>query len=285
MTVRPSIRLAAGALALVLAAAPARGAGAQSWRTFDVIRQLHDTTPVVVRLVYETGNVSVRPAVGGVMYGAHLRYDAERARPRYEYTPATRTLRLEIERRSGGPTRDGDAGELRVELTRRAPIDLELRLGAGEADLDLGGLRLDHLKVESGASEARVSFDTPNPDRMRALTFTVGAATLRASRLANANAEQVRVQAGVGTVDLDFGGQWRHDVELTLELTLGSATLRVPRDVGVEVEAGRRLASFDLDGLVKRGDRWVTPNWDSARHHLRVRGRVSVGSLRVETRE
>ena len=278
-------RDAAGALALASVALPAHRAGAQSWRSFDVSRQLADTTPVLVRLEYEIGNLSVRPATGGLLYGAHLRYDAERAMPRYEFTPATRTLRLGVERRTGATARDGDAGELRVELTRRAPIDLELRLGAVEADLDLGGMRLDHLKVESGASEATVRFDAPNGERMRALTFAVGAASLRVTRLANANADQIRVQAGVGSVDLDFGGQWSRDVELTLEMALGSATLRVPRDVGIQVEATRRLAGFELPGLVKRGDAWVSPNWDSARYHLRVRGRMSVGKLTVEGTE
>lgn len=284
MSARAAVRAIAAALALATGTVPA-DASAQSWRNLDVSRGLHDTTPVLVRLEYEIGNVAVRPAPGGVMYGVHLRYDAERAKPLYEFTPATRTLRFGVERRAGGTSRDGDAGELRVELTRNAPIDLSLRLGAGQADLDLSGLRIDHLKVESGASEASVRFDSPNSERMRSLTFAVGAATLRATRLANANAEQMRVQAGVGTVDLDFGGQWTHDIELTLELTMGTATLRVPRDVGVEVATTRRLADFDLPGLVKRGDRWVTPNWDTARHHLRVRGKVSVGSLKVEGTE
>lgn len=281
----PCSRRVAGVLALASVVLPAHRAGAQSWRNFDVSRQLADTTPVLVRLDYEIGTLSVRPTTGGLLYGAHLRYDAERAQPRYEFTPATRTLRLGVEKRSGANARNGDAGELRVELTRRAPIDLELRLGAVEADLDLGGIRLDHLKVESGASEATVRFDAPNPERMRALTFAVGAARLRATRLANANAEQIRVQAGVGSVDLDFGGQWTHDVELTLEMALGGATLHVPRDVGVQVDATRRLAEFDLPGLVKRGDAWVSPNWDTARYHLRVRGRMSVGTLSLEGTE
>lgn len=282
---RPISRVRAGALALVMVALPAHRAGAQSWRSFDVSRQLADTTPVLVRLEYEIGTISVRPATGGLLYGAHLRYDAERATPHYEFTPTTRTLRLGVERRSGATARNGDAGELRVELTRRAPIDLELRLGAVEAELDLGGIRLDHLKVESGASEASVRFDAPNPERMRALTFAVGAASLRATRLANANADQIRVQAGVGSVDLDFGGQWSRDVELTLEMALGGATIRVPRDVAIQVDATRRLAGFELPGLVKQGDGWVSPNWATARYHLRIHGRMSVGKLTVEGTE
>lgn len=257
-------------------------AEAQSWRTLDVSRQLADTAPMLVRLEYEIGTLTLRPAASTVLYGARLRYDAAKAQPVYEFTPATRMLRLGVERRQGGQGKDGEAGELRLELTRRAPLDLELRLGAVEADLDLGGLRLDHLKLESGASDATVRFDQPNPERMRSLSLAVGAASLKVARLANANAEQVRVQAGIGAVELDFGGQWSHDVELTLEMALGGATLRVPRDVGIQVDATRRLASFDLPGLVRRGDQWVSPNFESAKYKLRVRGRMSAGALTLE---
>ena len=54
---------------------------------------------------------------------------------------------------------------------------------------------------------------------------------------------------------------------------------------GVEVVASRRLASYDLPGFVKRGDTWVSPNWDTARHRLRVLGRMSVGQLSIEGTE
>lgn len=279
------------ALAAVLAvAAPATAApavaGAQSWRTFDVSRQLHDSTPLLVRLEYEAGALAVHAAQTPVLYAARLRYDAARSQPRYDYTPATRTLRLGMQKRAEGLALErGEAGELRVELSRVAPLDFELRLGAVEADLDFSGLRIDHLKVESDASEATVRFDTPNPERMRALAFQVGAASLKVARLANANADHIRVQAGVGTVDLDFSGRWTQDIEVTLDMALGSARLRVPRDVGIELDARRFLASYERAGLVKRGDRWVSENWDRAPYKLRIRSSVTIGRFELERSE
>jgi hypothetical protein len=273
------------ALAAVLLAAPA-AAGAQSWRTFDVSRQLHDSTPLLVRLEYEAGSLAVHAAQTPVLYSARLRYDAALTQPRYDYTPATRTLRLGLQKRAEGLSLErGEAGELRVELSRVAPLDLELRLGAVEADLDFSGLRIDHLKVESDASEATVRFDTPNPERMRALAFQVGAASLKVARLANANADHIRVQAGVGSVDLDFSGRWTQDIDLTLEMALGSARLRVPRDVGVQLEAKRFLASYERAGLVKRGDVWVSENWDTAPFKLRIRSQMTIGKFELERSE
>ena len=282
MTCRAGVRALASRLAAATVAAPA-AAGAQSWRTFDVSRQLHDSTPLLVRLEYEAGTLAVHAAQSPVLYNARLRYDAERTQPRYDYTPATRTLRLGMQKRAEGLSLErGEAGELRVELTRVAPLDLELRLGAVEADLDFSGLRIDHLKIESDASEAAVRFDTPNPERMRALTFQVGAASLEVGRLANANADHIRVQAGVGSVDLDFSGRWTQDIDLTLEMALGSARLRVPRDVGIQLDAQRFLATYERAGLVKRGDVWVSENYDRATYKLRIRSRVTIGRFELE---
>ena len=279
-----SRRIARGAFALALMAPAALAA--QSWRTLDVSRQMHDSTPLVVRLEYSAGSLDLGVADTPLLYAAHLRYNAERLQPVYTFTAATRTLRLGTSRRDDSRALDDKSvGELRLDLTPRAALDLELHLGAVKADLDLSRLRIDHLKVESGASEASVRFDLPNPERMRSLDFDVGAASLRATRLANANADNIRVQAAVGSVELDFGGSWSQDIELALDMQMGGATLRIPRDVGVRVDASRMLMGFEHDGLTKRGDAWYSDNWDTARYKLRVHSRMLVGRLELDRSE
>jgi hypothetical protein len=205
--------------------------------------------------------------------------------PLYHFDAATRTLRVGVEKRGARVPGEGQPGEMRLDLAPAVPVDLELELGAVEADLDLSGLRVGRLRVESGASDASVRFDAPNAERMRALDFEVGAASLRAVRLANANAPEVRVQAGVGSVDLDFGGEWTQDVDLSVQIALGGVRIRVPRNVGVSVEAHRFLAAFDSRGLVKRGNAYYSENWDGAAHHLRIRSRTTFGKLELERTE
>jgi hypothetical protein len=153
-----------------------------------------------------------------------------------------------------------------------------------EADLDLSGLVLDALKVRSGASETTIRFDSVNARPMQRIDIEVGAASVRAVRLANSGAQTIRVQGGVGSVDLDFDGAWRHDVELETQIALGGVTVRVPRDVGIEVRISRVLASFEQQGLVKRGDVYVSDNWDSARHKLRIRAMTVFGKFELERR-
>lgn len=280
-TPRPRSLLLLCSLALAAHAAPLR-AQQRELRSLDVSRQLHDSAALRVEVRYGAGTLGVRAATTPVLYRMQLKYPADRAEPVYAYYPTTRTLRVGVERQSSRVPSGDRNGELRLDLARAVPMDLSLELGAVEADLDLSGLRVDQLHVESGASEAQLRFDTPNTDRMRSLDLRVGAAGLRALGLGNANAGEVRVQAGVGDVDLDFGGAWQQDMALSVQVALGNVKLHVPRNVGVRLEVQRLLASVDVGDLVKRGDAYYSENWDQATRRLRVTSKTTFGKLRVD---
>ena len=273
-------------LALPLVAALAQPAAAQSssWRTVDLSRQLRDTLPQRVRIQYGAGQVDVRGSEEPLLYSMHLRYDETRAAPLHRYDAEQRNALLGLESRVSGlrsAAANGESGELRLALPRRVPLDLELELGGTQATLALGGLALQSLRLECGATEATVDFATANRARMRELELNVGAAGLRALHLGNANAEEMRVRGGVGSVDLDFGGEWTRDLAVNASLAIGKLTLRIPRDVGVRLEVRRVAAEFDHAGLVKRDDAWYSENWERAPHKLRVRAQNFFGAIEV----
>ena len=273
---------AAGRLAAAALLAAATPLGGQELRSLDVARQLHDSGAMQVRVRYAAGKLVLRAAQTPVLYRMQLSYLPSAVRPLHSFAIGTRTLRVGVEKRGIRVPGGEQPGDMRLDLARAVPVDLDLELGAVEADLDLSGLRVGQLHVESGASDAELRFSTPNAERMRSLDLTVGAASLRASGLANANAAEIRVQAGVGGVELDFGGTWTQDVDVSVRVALGGVKIRVPRDVGLRVEAQKFLASFDARGLERRGNAYVSDNWDSASHHLTVRSKTTFGSLEVE---
>lgn len=257
---------------------------AQSWRTLDVARQLTDSSPASVHVVYGTGTFGVRATPNPLLYHMELKYDGERNQPRHTFDPATRKLELGVqtsEMRFGG-RRENESGHLQLELSRSTPLDLSLDLGAVEADLDLTGLRLSRLRVESGASESKLRFDSLNPTRMSVLEVSLGAASFHGQRLANANAADIRVEAAIGNIELDLSGQWTHDIELRVELVLGLVTIHVPADVGVRLSVRKTLASFEHEGLVQRDGAWVSPNWDSAPRKLRITAETRFGKLTID---
>jgi len=271
---RPGRRLALAAAAL-LAAAPA---GAQDRRTVEFTRQLRDTLPLEVVVDHGVGKVVLHGADQPLLYQAQLAYDPRRSEPVYDFDAAARRLRIGARRPGDG---SGGAPELRLDLARTVPVALTVNMGTAAADLDLGGMRLTRLAVESGASDAVLHFDAPNRVPMERLDLDVGAASLRARGLGNARARDVRVRMNVGSAELDFDGEWSADVALQLQITLGKVVLRVPDDVGVRVETSGILGSFDESGFERRGDAWLSPNWDSAPRKLVVRSRTTVGRLEI----
>jgi hypothetical protein len=274
-------------LGLLAAGAPVQGRaqGEPSWRVVELSRQLRDTLPQRVRVQYGAGRVDVRGTADPLLYSMHLRYDEARTVPLHRYDADQHAVVLGVEGRGAGGIRatgrGEESGELRLMLPSAVPLDLDLEFGGTEAALELGGLALRSLRMEFGATEATLGFASPNRVQMAELEINVGAAGLTATRLANANANRLRVRGGVGSVDLDFGGQWSRDLDVVTRLAVGKLTLRIPPSVGLRLEVQRVAAGFNHVGLVKRDDAWYSPNYDTAPHKLRVRAETFFGGISV----
>jgi hypothetical protein len=270
--------------AAVLAVVIASTTEAQTWRTVDVSRQLRDTGEHRVKVRYAAGKFSLRPTNDTVLFSMQLRYDEERTRPVHEYDAESRSVTLGIEGQKVRWVRnvDGDnVAEMRVGLSTAVPLDLELELGATHARLDAGGLAIGSLRIETGAADAVLDFSAPNRTRMRQLDIQLGAAGFAVTNLGNANVSRIRVEGGIGSLDLDFGSAIREDVSLDANLALGHLGLRVPSDVGIRVEVQKLLASFDHPGLYKRGDAYYSDNWDTAKVRMRVRAETVFGAIEI----
>ena len=263
-------------------------AGAQSWRTLDVSRQLRDTTELHVHVQYGAGRFDLRSANTPVLYSMELRYDENAATPLHRYDAGAGTLDIGLKDASSGSrwihhgSDDENKAAMRLTLAPTVPMDLTLSLGATEAHVDLGGLTLRGLHVESGAADETVDFSSPNRAHIGTITVDVGAANFAATNLANANASTIHVRGGVGALDLGFGGTWTGDLNADVQVTLGKVTLRVPRDVGVQLDMQRFLTSFDNDGLVKRDGSYYSDNWDSARYHLHIHVQTTFGGIAID---
>lgn len=274
--------LAAAALAALLPAA----ARAQAWRTLEVSRQLRDTGEVHVHVQYGAGRFDLRAATQPVLYAMNLVYDEDHVSPLHRFDPAAGTLEIGVKDVTGewtGRSSDDDGkARMSLALAPTVPMDLSMSLGATQAAMDLGGLTLRSLYIQSGAADETVDFSAPNRARMATVSVNVGAASFRARNLGNMNASSLHVSGGVGAVDLGFGGAWTGDLEADVSVTLGKVTLRIPRDIGVRLDMQRLITSFDNDGLVQRDGYYYSDNWDSAKYHLRVHVQTSLGNITID---
>jgi hypothetical protein len=265
-------------LLAVIAAVAATRADAQDWRTVTSLRQYKGEGSLRVDLEYGAGRLNIAPGDAGSLYKATLRYDADHFKPVTQY--ADGRLKVGIE---GGHVRGRmRSGRLDLTLGTRVPLDLDLQFGAAQADVELGGLKIRGAHIATGASETHVNVATANPESCGALKLEVGAASFEAAGLGNLNCERVDVDGGVGDVSLDFNGAWRVNSEVTVDMGLGSLTVRVPRGLGVQVHKTGFLASFDSQGLVKRGNTYYSENWDQASNRVTFNIDAAFGSIRIE---
>lgn len=271
-----------GALGLVAAFAAAGELGAQEWRSLQSARQLHDSGAYEVRVKYATGHLDLAPAESPFLYRMNLYYDAERSSAIHSLEEG-RVLTLGVARESHVVSAGRSAGENRMDLSLspEVPIDLSLELGAVEADLDLGGMSLTSLEIRAGANDTHVEFKVPNRVAMRSLEVDAGAASVRLSSIANANAALLNVETGVGSVELDFRGTWTRDLAASVDVSIGSLKLIVPEDVGIRMEVGKVVARVSAPGLASRDGILVSDNWDTARYKLTVRARTVLGTVEV----
>lgn len=257
-------------------------AQAQSWRTLDVSRQLRDSSSHHVRIQYGAGKLDVRSTADPVLYAMRLRYDEEAGQPVHRYDASSHALVLGMSNQSVHVGRSNKSGEMRLALSRVVPVALDVDVGAAEVRMDLGGLAVNDLRLNTGASETHIDFSTPNAATLRAIDLDLGAASVEVENLGNANTAELRAHGGVGSLTLDFGGRLTQDMAVDVGMALGKLTLRIPRDVAVRLDVERFLAGLDTEGMEKRGNAWYSTNWDTAAHKLRIHANTTFGSLSVE---
>lgn len=267
-------------IALVLSGATSPVA-AQDWRTISGHRQVAGEQQLKVEVEFGAGQLQVEPGDAGVLYRTSLRYDAEIFRPVHEYSPGA--LRIGVSSLGDRIRRDlREGGRLALALTPDLPLDVNFRFGAAEARIELGGLRLRRVDIETGATDSRIGFSKPNPIRMEKLGIEAGATKLQVRGLGNANIESLAVKGGVGEITLDFTGRWNGDTNASIDLGLGKVLLRIPRGLGVKVTKNSFLVVFNSEGLIKRGNDFYSPNWDSAARKLTVEISGALGVVEVD---
>ena len=285
-------------LAVGLVAGPLRG---QEWLQMTTARQADGADRMDLRVEYAAGQLRIEPAEEGLLYQARLRYRGDRFRPlrSFAVSDGTARVRLGLEGRNGSGDVEldwtdlddldlGDLdenmgdGRLQVGVSRTVPTSLQVLVGAAEAEMELGGLPLTGLSIQTGASETTVRFDAPNPVAMERMEVKTGAAEMELLELANAGARELRVEGAVGDVTLDFTGRWSRDMEATVKMGLGSLHLRIPSDVGVRLRKSSLLSSFSGFGLEQADDgSYRSENWSEAEHRLELSVDAAFGSIDV----
>ncbi len=274
---------------IVLALALAGGMlPAQTMRSFTTARQLHGESRLAAHLEYGSGSLRILPgAASGDLYRMRLWYDAERFSPTSSFEPATGTVRLALGRTGTAGLRIASRERLDEQtavltLSPQVALTLDLRLGAVDGDIELGGLQLTELALATGASRTAIRFSRPNAARCTTASVSAGAADISMYRLGNSRCQQVRFEGGIGKAVLDFTGAWPADASVNVRMAVGALTLRLPRAVGIRLTMDRFLSSFPSEGWNRQGAAYLSAGYAKASRHINIALTTAIGGVSVE---
>lgn len=106
----------------------------------------------------------------------------------------------------------------------------------------------------------------------------VGESKLDFSRL---KPRAIDVKVGVGTTDIDLRGNYQRDFDVTVHGGVGQATVRLPKDVAVTIDAKGGIGGVHTEGLHKDGSRWLNDAVGKAKTSIRLEVRGGVGEIRI----
>lgn len=129
-----------------------------------------------------------------------------------------------------------------------APVSLDIRAGAFEGQLELGGMAIEDLKIFSGASNVALSFSAPNLANMNQMQYTTGASKADLTGLSNANFSLMKFEGGVGDYTLDFSGTLMRDASVQINAALSNLKIIIPPGIPTTLQIEGSLTNVDARG-------------------------------------
>jgi hypothetical protein len=162
-----------------------------------------------------------------------------------------------------------------------APMKLVIKAGAYEGTYELGGLSIQSLNVTDGAAKVNLSFSDPNLIQMSSLQYTTGASEVTLKGLANAYTNDMTFRGGAGNYTLDFTGELRANMTVTIESGISQVTIIVPEGVNAQVVSQTGLMAVSTSGgWQQQGNNY---SLNGSGNTITISVKMGAGNLKLET--
>jgi hypothetical protein len=171
-----------------------------------------------------------------------------------------------------------------ISISRDQPCVLDVEFGLGSGSADFGGLNLEELKFATGLSDVELNFSLPCAGTARRVELATGLGSMEVRGLSNLRMGQLQFAGGLGSAVLDFSGAFRQNLEVALDVGMGSLDLKVPENMGVKIRHDDNfLSSHEFDRLERTSsDTWYSTNWRDGPGNLSFQLSVGMGSVDLE---
>lgn len=234
-----------------------------------------------VKVILGAGKLELEAGISDELFSGYFRYNVKQWEPEITREDSKLTVKQGGNRDSWGIPTGNVRNRWELEFSPEVPLEMDVKAGAGDGELDLTDLQLTALDVDIGAGDFVLRFDEPNQATMDHLTVDTGASKIEVRQIGNADPEQVKLRGGVGDISLDLTGAWTHSADVKITAGAGSLTVRFPDDLGVLVEVEGGLSNVKAPGLKQVGDTYVNDAFGKAETELHVQITTGVGNVRL----
>ena len=112
------------------------------------------------------------------------------------------------------------------------------------------------------------------------LEFTVGVGVSRLD-LSNVNVRSVDVKMGVGDLELNLRGKPAKDYTVSIKGGVGNAQIKLPKEIGVFVQASGGLGGVDTVGMTKDGNQYINESYKKSPVTIRLTIEGGVGAIKL----
>lgn len=246
-------------LMLVLSAGCGRRIAVGETQTKEETVARQDANQVEVDVRMGAGRLDVS-AGSQTLMDATFTYNVDEWEPNVEYTVSGGVGQLTVTQPEvedvGIPDDDIDY-QWELRFNEETPMEMEVDLGAGQSELDLVGLDLRSLRMNTGAGQ---------------VDMTLGG-----------NLENLHMETGAGEISLDLANDWGQDMEAEIRGGVGSVTVILPSEVGARVTVQQGIGSVNASGLNQNGDTYTNDAFGESEVDLdiSVEGGIGEVNLRV----
>jgi len=170
-----------------------------------------------------------------------------------------------------------------IKFSNSVPLNLVVQAGAYSGSWDLGGLRLQSLKWDEGASKSTITFDQANPEKMETFDFTTGASTVKLTGLANLNFGKMTFESGLGSYTLDFGGKLKRSADVEIKTGVSNVTIIVPVGTSASITLKSAVSNTKTVGSWSSSGSTYTTGKEDAADKLNITMDMGLGQLTLDT--
>lgn len=232
---------------------------------------------VVLRLDIGAAEVEIGSGAKNLVNGT-VTYNVAGWEPKVNWDGDELTIKQETQGIKGLPSTK-ITNQWDLQLGGSVPTSLIINAGAYSGKIELGGLPLNSLSIEDGASTNTVQFSSPNAIPMESFTYNTGASTITLKNLANANFAEMNFSGGAGSYELDFSGELQRDAEVDIEAGVSTIRIVVPEGTSAEIKVNGEMKNVNTTGTwTVNGSRYST---EGSGPMLEINVNMNLGSLEL----